>query len=215
MQVLSSASNFIYWYGRPVIGGIVITGILLYLLIKKRFPSTRILSISFFTFIGLIIIRSIFLSFAHWYLWAHNEFTKTFLTPNLGYYFQKIWYYCWMEPLINLGFAILAIIFVYRLNKFYANNFFYDEEKWLVGLAILSNGWPLSLLAICFSIAVGLLLHVGRLVVFSIKKLYQPGYRLSFLYIWMPIALLVLAFGVIMIIFKINWFYIPIKDFIV
>jgi len=178
-----------------------LTGLLLFLIIKKRFPNPKWLRNIFLSVVLLLFVRSIFLTFSNWYIWAHSEVLKGLLPPltPITYFTGYIFRYAFSELVISLAFALLAIIGVTLLNKYFRGKFFYEEEKWLVGLGIISTYWPMSLVFVLFSLDMGIVLHFTYLAIANIKKKYRPDYRLSFLYIWLPVALLTLILSDIII----------------
>jgi len=196
LSILVSIVDFTYWYFHPVIGFIFIAGFLLYWFKRKKIPSEKILKTAIFILLGILIIKVLFLSIAHWLIWSHDPLTIRMLPPitSITYFLFRIWRLCFMELTLNIGLALLAWLGVFFLNKKGNSRFFYEEEKWLIVLGILVNSWPASLIFVCLVLMFGLITHIIKTIFIKDKES-----RLSFLYFWLPIALLTLCINAIII----------------
>jgi len=190
--------DFLYWYSCPVIGFISLTGLLLFFLIKKRFPSIKSLKIITILLIIFLLLAGIFFTIINSYLWSKQWFGQFFLTKEfiIGYSY----YHYFSKNVLNIFWALFWLAGIHYFNKNFQNRFFYEEEKWLAAISILSNGWPNSVLYLALVFLLALLSHFGLKFYYRFKKRPLPAdFRLSFLYFWLPVALFVNLFGVIII----------------
>ncbi|TSA58046.1 hypothetical protein D4R42_00410 [bacterium] len=173
---------------RPALGLIILAGLLIYWILKKKLPKEKFLKLIVYIFSGVIIFQSIFSTILNWWLWSQQGLTQRFLPPHspISYVLRYSWQHYWFESIITIITAIIVFFGIYFLNKKFEKNLFYDEEKYLAALGILAVGWPDCLIFLCLVLFLGVVLHL-------ISFLFNKGRsRLPLLYFWIPCALLVL-----------------------
>jgi len=177
---------------RPALGLIILAGLLLYWILKKKLPKERFLKLIVYIFSSAIISQSIFSTVLNWWFWSQQLITQRLLPPHtpIDYVLKYSWQYYWFEPVVTIITAVTVFFGIYLLNKKFEKNLFYNEEKYLAALGILSVGWPNCLIFLSLVLFLGVLFHLIFLC-FSSKRLSEPS-RLSLLYFWIPCALLVL-----------------------
>ena len=179
--------SFLYWSIRPVIGIFLITGLLIFWLIKGTAPSLK--AIRAFIFLCLITIfsRSFLMTFLNIYLWSKDELAKRLLPPYApwSYAAQYSFYHYWFEPMVLIIFALIIFWAIILLNKKFQNKLFYDEEPYFALLGVLLTGWPNCLVYLILVLSLGLASHIF-LYIFSKER------ELPLLYFWLPCALLVI-----------------------
>jgi len=175
--------NLILTYFSPAISFLLIEGLLLFQIFKKRLPSLKNLKILLQIFITFLIIFAIFLSVLNYYAWKQNDISKHLLPPfaSITYILHYSWQHYLFEPVIVILVALLAFWLIKLLNQKFKNTFFYDEEPYLAALGILATSWPNCLIFLSLVLFLGVISH------FVVKEK-----RFPLLYFWLPCALLVL-----------------------
>lgn len=207
------------WVFRPAVGLIILAGLLLYWVLKKKLPSVVFLKKLIFSYILLLILFALRTSFLNAWLWSQNPISSYLLPPHtpLEYILHYSWQHYLFEPVVSILFALAIYEGIYFLNKKFENRFFYKEEKYLAALGILATAWPNCLLFLILVLFLGVISHLFRIVFSSFlqegaserveENISRVSLRLSLLYFWLPVALLILLLGGI--IDK----YIPINQF--
>ena len=173
---------------RPALGLIILAGLLLYWVLKKKFPKEKFLKLIVYIFSGAIIFQSVFFTILNWWFWSQQGITQRLLPPHspINYVLKYSWQHYWFESIVTIITAIIVFFGIYFLNKKFEKNLFYDEEKYLAALGILAVGWPDCLIFLCLVLFLGVVLHL-------ISFLFNKGRsRLPLLYFWIPCALLIL-----------------------
>jgi len=176
---------------RPALGLIILAGLLLYWVLKKRLLKEKFLKLILYIFSSVIIFQSIFFTILNWWLWSQQLITQRLLPPHspITYVLRYSWQHYWFESVVTIITAILVFSGIYFLNKKFEKNLFYNEEKYLAALGILAVGWPNCLIFICLVLFLGVVLHL-------ISFLFNKGRnRLALLYFWIPCTLLILLLG--------------------
>lgn len=183
--------NFISFYFRPILSLLVLLGILVYFLSKKKFPSQKFLFYCLVIFSLILIFRSFLLSFLNWYFWSQKETTRYLLPPYnpISYVLKYSWYHYFFEVIITLVFGWLVFFFIKLFNNKFEGSLFYEEEKYLAALGILATGWPNCLIYLFLVLFLGVFFHLIRIV---FNSLARAPFRLSLLYFWLPCSLIVL-----------------------
>jgi len=146
---------------RPALGLIILAGLLIYWVLNKKLPKERCLRIVFFIFSGIIIIRSLVLTFLNYWLWSQQPITDRLLPPHspISYIIRYSWQHYWFEPIMTVLLAFIVFWGIYLFNKKFQDNLFYDEEKYLAALGILTVGWPNCLFYLCLVLFLGVINH--------------------------------------------------------
>jgi hypothetical protein len=198
-------SIFLFSILRPVLGLIILAGLLIYWIVKRELPQEKFLRTIFFVFIGAIIIRSFSLMFLNYWLWSQELISQRFLPPYtpISYFLKYSWQNYWFEPVVSVLLAFIVFWGIYLFNKKFEENLFYKEERYLASLGILATGWPNCLIFLSLVLFSGIIFHLFNILFFffrekfkkSNKNTLQISIRLSLLYFWIPCALLILLFS--------------------
>jgi len=176
---------------RPALGLIILAGLLLYWILKKKFLKEKFLKFIVYTFSSVIIFQSILSTILNWWLWSQQGISQRLLPPHspITYVLKYSWQHYWFESIVTIITAVILFCGIYFLNKKFEKNLFYNEEKYLAALGILAVGWPDCLIFLCLVLLLGVVLHL-------ISFLFNKGKnRLTLLYFWIPCALLILLLG--------------------
>jgi len=185
---------------RPALGLIILAGLLLYWVLKKKLPKEKFLKSFFYIFSSVIILQSIFSTILNWWIWSQQGITQRLLPPHspINYVLKYSWQHYWFESIVTVVTAAIVFLGIYFLNKKFEKNLFYNKEKYLAALGILATGWPNCLIFLSLVLFLGILFHFIFLCFGFIKQrerqLSSPS-RLSLLYFWLPCALLILLLG--------------------
>jgi len=173
---------------RPALGLIFLAGFLLCWILKKKLLKEKFLKLILYIFSGVIIFQSVFYTIFNWWLWSQQGISQRLLPPHspINYVLKYSWQHYWFESIIIIITAAIVFFGIYFLNKKFEKNLFYNEEKYLAALGILSVGWPNCLIFLCLVLFLGVALH---LISFIFNKRRN---RLSLFYFWIPCALLIL-----------------------
>ncbi|HEV8601230.1 MAG TPA: hypothetical protein VGQ87_01375 [Patescibacteria group bacterium] len=155
---------FLNWLPRIFFGFVFILAAILYYRQKKQIPG----SFLHLTYKKLIVTASAFyilfaasLTWAQYYIWSQNKFTKLLLTTpldqkslgevfkhfpwlfkfKLGYFIIYVAERFWLEVLLAFVITALFYFFLKSLSK-YREEFFEPEELQLALLLGLIMGWP-------------------------------------------------------------------------
>ena len=172
--------NFLLEILCPALGLIILAGLLIYWILKKKFPKENFLKLIIYIFSGIIIFQSIFSTILNWWLWSQQGITQQLLPPHspIAYVLRYSWQHYWFESIITILTAIVVFIGIYFLNKKFENCLFYDEEKYLAALGILSVGWPNCLIFLSLVLFLGILFHLIFLCFnFIRERKMEPGRR--------------------------------------
>jgi len=177
---------------RPALGLIILAGLLLYWIFKKKLPKEKFLKLIVYIFSSAIIFQSIFSTALNWWFWSQQLITQRLLPPHtpINYVLKYSWQHYWFESIVTIIAAVIVFFSIYLLNKKFEKNLFFNEEKYLAALGILAVGWPNCLIFLALVLFLGVLFHLIFLC-FSPKRLSESS-RLSLLYFWVPCALLIL-----------------------
>jgi len=176
---------------RPALGLIILAGLLLFWILKRKLLRENSLKLITYIFSGAIIFQSIFSTILNWWLWSQQGITQRFLPPysSINYVLGYSWQHYWFESIVTIFTAIAVSFAISFLNKRFENCLFYDEEKYLAALGILAVGWPNCLIFLSLVLFLGVLFHLISLF------FNKESERLSLLYFWLPCALLILLLG--------------------
>ena len=183
--------NFLLEIFCPALGLIILAGLLLYWILKKKLLKEKFLKFIVYTFSSAIIFQSILSTILNWWLWSQQLITQRLLPPHspITYVLRYSWQHYWFESIVTIITAVIVFFGIYFLNKKFEKNLFYNEEKYLAALGILAVGWPDCLIFLCLVLLLGVVLHL-------ISFLFNKGKnRLALLYFWIPCALLILLLG--------------------
>ncbi len=165
--------SFLFATLRPALGLIILAGLLLYWVLKKKLPKEKFLKLSFYTFSGIIIFQSIFFTILNWWFWSQQGLTQRLLPPYnpITYVLRYSWQHYWFESMVIIFTAIIIFFGISFLNKKFENNLFYNEEKYLAALGILATGWPNCLIFLSLVLFLGILFHLIIISITPFKDL--------------------------------------------
>ena len=162
--------SFLFVIFRPALGLIILAGLLLFWVLKKKFPQENFLKFIIYIFSGAIIFQSIFSTILNWWLWSKQGITQQLLPPHspIAYVLKYSWQHYLFEPVITILSALIIFKIITSLNKKFNNVFFYDEEKYLAALGILTTGWPNCLIYLSLVLFLGMVFHFVILCFYQI-----------------------------------------------
>lgn len=127
--------------------------------------------------------------FQYWAWKTGGLLSQSLLPPvtSITYFLGYTGFRFWLPVAVNVVVAAMFFSSIYVSRK-KQQRFFYKGEEYLASLAILIVGWP--------GIIVYLTLILLLMVVFSFfNTLRKTSPYTSFLYMWLPLALLTVLFG--------------------
>jgi hypothetical protein len=136
----------------------------------------------------LIFLTALYRAIALYFNWRANDFTRQFLPPyNSWAYFTSYSFFKFFAPFLIAVFAALLLVEAFSLmNKKSGERFFEKEEIYFAAIAIIAMGYPAWVVYIPIILISYLIYHLVSLAVSRRNK------RLSFYYLWFPIALFVI-----------------------
>ena len=165
---------------RPALGLIILAGLLLYWILKKKLPKEKFLKLVVYIFSGIIIFQSIFFTILNWWLWSQQGISQRLLPPNspITYVLRYSWQHYWFGSVITILTAMAVFFAISFLNKKFEENLFYNEERYLAALGILAVGWPNCLIFLSLVLFLGILFHFIFLCFnFIRERKMEPGRR--------------------------------------
>ncbi|MBP8618059.1 MAG: hypothetical protein KBI15_02400 [Candidatus Pacebacteria bacterium] len=192
-MIWQSVIKFINDWFCPVFGFITLAGLLLYSFFRKKFPSPTLLKKIIILIITIIIAKAILFSVINIISWRNDPVSQYLLPPSTPvlYTIRYLFTHYWFSILWNFIFAFIVFEGMKILNNQFAQVFFYDEEKYLASIGILLTGWPNCLVYLILVLLSGVLSH------FFVMIFKKTETRLSLLYWWLPMALIVFCLNAI------------------
>lgn len=155
----------------------------------------------FFLSIAAVVMAQTYLAYAQYHFWQLVSPSKYLLPPYqpISYFLQYVGWRLFAPYALSLAVGIAFALAARWYNRRRDNQFFYDEEYWFMAMAIFLTGhpgWLLYLVALCAIMAI---------VLFFRLVILRKNEKLSFYYLWFPLALAVVAlwkwaatFGILM-----------------
>ena len=86
-----------------------------------------------------------YLSYLQYLSWSSSELTKFFLPPYISYdYFLfYVGTRIWSPYIVSFIFALVVLLVLYFINKYFQERFFYKEEIYIISLCVFLVGHPL------------------------------------------------------------------------
>lgn len=151
--------------------------------------------IVFLVSISFIFSRIIFLFWFQFVAWQGSYFLPPY--QPIGYFLQYSWTHFAKQPIFDISLGVFFFLLIWLGEKISRGRFFYDEEKYSGGLAILLNHWPVNILVFFLVFLTGILFSLARRV---FKGRGRGGAVLTnFRYLWPVIGLGLLLFGDILV----------------
>ena len=157
---------------RPALGLIILAGLLIYWVLKKKLPKEKFLKLVVYIFSSIIIFQSIFSTILNWWLWSQQGISQRLLPPHspISYVLRYSWQHYWFESVITIFTAIAVFFAISFLNRKFENHLFYDEEKYLAALGILAVSWPNCLIFLSLVLFLGIFFHLIFLLIDIFKE---------------------------------------------
>ena len=149
--------------------------------IVKYFISIAIITVSLILIAATILSKNIYLD------WLSHPFTANFLPPysEINYFLSFIYYKFYLPYFVSFVFALIFYIFSRTSNNYFAN-LFYREEYCYMFISLFLVPFPLILYYLILLIASLILIQLYNLVI------YRKNEKVSFYYLWFPIAVCVI-----------------------
>jgi hypothetical protein len=144
----------------------------------------------------LTVAKSTGYTISQYYIWKQSPQFSQFLLPphqSLSYFIGYTWQRFGKESAFSILFAGIAFLIFKIGNSITAGRLFYDEEPYLASIAIISVGWPNSILVIGGALICAVLTQITFLFLWFWKK--RPLGLFPLIYFWLPLAILSLNFG--------------------
>jgi len=154
--------NLILAYFSPAISFLLIGGLLLFQIFKKRLLSSKTFKIIISLFAIFLILWALILSFLNYSVWKQDPIAYKLLPPftSIAYFLHYSWQHYFATSIVTIIFAIIVFWGIKSLNKKFNNTFFYDEEPYLVALGILVTSWPNCLIYLSLVLFLGVISHL-------------------------------------------------------
>lgn len=151
----------------------------------------------FYAFVFLRSFQVLFLYGMQYILWQRSVPGKYLLPPyqSLGYFWGYSWQHFGKEAAVSFLLSIAFFGFVAGLNSISRGRFFYQEEQYTSGLAILVNLWPQNLLVPVFSLFIGSAIWLGRFIWYRFLKKENKKVFVAFRYLWILIGIALVFWG--------------------
>ena len=140
-----------------------------------------------------MIAKALLFSVVNVISWQNDPLSRHLLLPTTPvlYIIRYLSTHYWFSILWNFIFAFIVFEGMKILNNQFSQVFFYDEEKYLASIGILLIGWPNCIVYLILVLLSGVLTH------FFVMIFRKTETRLSLLYLWLPMALLVFCLNAI------------------
>lgn len=151
----------------------------------------------FFHVVRIVFFASVFIIFIFLFYYSREQFfawykagpPAQYLVPpftSIGYFLYYVLTRFWASYLASLAAAILFFYAAKKLNKKYQERFFYPEEYYFLALGIFLTGHPGWLFYLFLVLSAYLLISGFKTIILKYKE------RISFYYLWLPTAILVI-----------------------
>ncbi len=169
--------SFLFVVLRPALGLIILAGLLLFWILKRKLLRENSLKLITYIFSSVIIFQSIFSTILNWWFWSQQGITQQLLPPHtsITYVLRYSWQYYWFESIITIFTAAIVFFAIFLLNKKFDKQLFYEEEKYLAALGILATGWPSCLIFLSLVLFLGILFHLIILLINIFKVRDENG----------------------------------------
>jgi hypothetical protein len=148
---------------------------------------------------GWGFVVSVFLTFfiaGYWMyqqynLWQTTELSQLFLPPHqpISYFLQYAFTHFWIGSLIAFVASLVGLFGMKLLNRHFQERFLWPAEPWLFATALLLIGHPGWIYYALTIFSAALILVIAHKLLVRTKE-----FRLSFYWLWLPVAI-----GVILI----------------
>lgn len=169
---------FLEWLPKVFYGAIFVSAVLLYFFNNKIFNKHSLNSKFFVLVVSVIGFRGLYalmLSWAQYYIWSNQDFTKLLLPPHqsIKYFLFYSWGRFWIGALISIGVTVLFYLFLKLLRRY--NSRFLEKEEIMLGfLVALIIGWPNLIIFIPLAFVLTVLYSLVTTVIF--KESYTSLY---------------------------------------
>lgn len=185
-NLLVTLNNIVYYFANPVIGFLTLTGLVIIWYKTKQIPNIKYIKLAIFINIISTLLRSIYATILNYYSWHTNPAAQHLLKFDYVLKFSFNTY--WSVTLLTLIIAFLFFKILILINRKFNNQFFYDEEPYLVALGIILNPWPMLIFFVVACVSCLLILQIWTFIKdnLNFKKQKITLNRLAFVNIWIP-----------------------------
>ncbi len=149
--------------------------------------------IVFLASIALVFSRIIFLFWFQFVAWQDSLFLPPY--QPIGYFLRYSWTHFAKQPVFDIGLGVFFFLLIWLGAKISRGRFFYDEEKYSGGLAILLVSWPQNILVFFLTLALGIIYSLAKFIFARGKNRILVSFR----YFWPVVGLGLLLFGDILV----------------
>ena len=186
-------SNFLIFFINylPILYSLIIILNLGFLIFSKNENlKQKIIKISFWIIFSLVFLKIILLFAFQYLMWKIDN--PYFLPPyqNISYFLRYASFHFAFNSILSVITSLILFFIINFANKISKDRFFYKDEVYLSGIAILANPWPNNLLVFLLVPLIALIL----MIIFSLAK-RSLDYRINWKYLWLIIGLILLIFG--------------------
>ena len=192
---------FVLFFAKIQILGLLFLTIETGLLMRKSARLLKLSRIFFWAYVFLLLGKIVFLYSLQFYTWSLYPHSRYFLPPHqpLSYFFSYSWQHFGKEPIFALGVGLFFFCLLWLLTKISRGRFFYEEEKYLGGLAVIANIWPQNFLVVFLALGLGIGVWLIRIL-----RQYLAGQsaELPFLnlrFFWPMAGILLIIFGQLLV----------------
>lgn len=153
----------------------------------------RLIRLIFFLVIIFVSLRVMFLFWQQFEIWQGSYFLPPY--QPIGYFLQYSWMHFAKQPVFDISLGVFFFLLIWLGEKISRNRFFYDEEKYSGGLAILLVSWPQNILVFFLTLVLGMIYSLAKIVFIRGKN----AVLVSFRYFWPVVGLALLLFGDILV----------------
>ena len=159
----------------------------------KKIEDENFLKLSFGLFaisVLFLFSRVAYLFFEQYRVWQGTYFLPPF--QPMGYFLSYSWLHFAKQPVFDICLGIFFFFLIWLGTKFSQGRFFYNEEKYTGGLAMLLNPWPVNILVFFLVILLGIFTYFLKLIFNQRKK---DEILVNFRFFWIIMGGLLLFFG--------------------
>ncbi len=138
--------------------------------------------------ISMVIFFAIQISWAQYSLWQSIEPSKFLLPPyaSISYFLQYAAWKFWVPYVLSFLIGLIFFLLAKKYNQHYGNQFFYDDELYVIWLSIFLVGHPLWIFYLPIIILVVGLVSGAR------SFIWKNNDKLPLYYFWLPVAIFVI-----------------------
>lgn len=161
---------------------------------QRRFVHS--LRVLFWTVVAWLVLEVVAWGSAQYAPWVPGSVSHHFAPlAGFGYFAGYVWVHS-VKAIVLGGLLGVGFFFVFALgNDLSHSRFFYEDEEYNAGIALLAIPWPQSLLVLPGVLMMGLLVSVVRVVLARIKGKHMRVLTLNMRACWPVVSVVMLIFG--------------------